>query len=169
MAGPASRSRLASRCQQNTGQRTDARPVGPARGPPSRLRGPDARRRARDFGPLAAVLGHLHLVGLGRFERPTSRLSGVRSDQLSYRPPQRSKSRGQRSEGPARQASPRPPPDLRSPLSDLCTGRDAWTAARAAVADGPDAPCPNARAFLTSDIGHPTSAAQHAARPLERR
>ena len=27
------------------------------------------------------------LVGLGRFERPTSRLSGVRSDQLSYRPP----------------------------------------------------------------------------------
>jgi hypothetical protein len=26
------------------------------------------------------------LVGLGRFERPTSRLSGVRSNQLSYRP-----------------------------------------------------------------------------------
>jgi hypothetical protein len=26
------------------------------------------------------------LVGLGRFELPTSRLSGVRSDQLSYRP-----------------------------------------------------------------------------------
>jgi hypothetical protein len=26
------------------------------------------------------------LVGLGRFERPTSRLSGVRSDRLSYRP-----------------------------------------------------------------------------------
>ena len=26
------------------------------------------------------------VVGLGRFERPTSRLSGVRSDQLSYRP-----------------------------------------------------------------------------------
>src|SRR3954462_5379106 len=25
-------------------------------------------------------------VGLGRFERPTSRLSGVRSNQLSYRP-----------------------------------------------------------------------------------
>ena len=27
-----------------------------------------------------------HLVGLGRFELPTSRLSGVRSNQLSYRP-----------------------------------------------------------------------------------
>jgi hypothetical protein len=26
------------------------------------------------------------VVGLGRFERPTSRLSGVRSNQLSYRP-----------------------------------------------------------------------------------
>ena len=28
------------------------------------------------------------LVGLGRFELPTSRLSGVRSNQLSYRPQQ---------------------------------------------------------------------------------
>ena len=27
-----------------------------------------------------------NLVGLGRFELPTSRLSGVRSNQLSYRP-----------------------------------------------------------------------------------
>ena len=27
-----------------------------------------------------------HLGGLGRFELPTSRLSGVRSNQLSYRP-----------------------------------------------------------------------------------
>ena len=26
------------------------------------------------------------MVGLGRFELPTSRLSGVRSNQLSYRP-----------------------------------------------------------------------------------
>ena len=29
------------------------------------------------------------LVGLGRFELPTSRLSGVRSNQLSYRPRKR--------------------------------------------------------------------------------
>ena len=28
----------------------------------------------------------LDMVGLGRFELPTSRLSGVRSNQLSYRP-----------------------------------------------------------------------------------
>ena len=36
------------------------------------------------------------LVGLGRFELPTSRLSGVRSNQLSYRPP-----RGHSSKAPA--------------------------------------------------------------------
>jgi hypothetical protein len=30
--------------------------------------------------------GRPELVGLGRFELPTSRLSGVRSNQLSYRP-----------------------------------------------------------------------------------
>jgi hypothetical protein len=30
--------------------------------------------------------GQHDLVGLGRLERPTSRLSGVRSNQLSYRP-----------------------------------------------------------------------------------
>ena len=33
------------------------------------------------------------LVGLGRLERPTSRLSGVRSNQLSYRPVQMSEIR----------------------------------------------------------------------------
>src|SRR5258707_8157420 len=31
-------------------------------------------------------ISNLSLVGLGRFELPTSRLSGVRSNQLSYRP-----------------------------------------------------------------------------------
>jgi hypothetical protein len=31
-------------------------------------------------------LGRPSVVGLGRFELPTSRLSGGRSDQLSYRP-----------------------------------------------------------------------------------
>jgi hypothetical protein len=44
------------------------------------------------------------LVGLGRFERPTSRLSGVRSDQLSYRPKdrrQRTESRQQTTAWPA--------------------------------------------------------------------
>ena len=33
------------------------------------------------------VGGPEEMVGLGRFELPTSRLSGVRSNQLSYRPP----------------------------------------------------------------------------------
>ncbi len=36
--------------------------------------------------PLSSVVCPLNLVGLGRLERPTSRLSGVRSNQLSYRP-----------------------------------------------------------------------------------
>jgi hypothetical protein len=45
------------------------------------------------YGPVAApnarqrcIRGPLMLVGLGRFELPTSPLSGVRSNQLSYRP-----------------------------------------------------------------------------------
>ena len=33
-------------------------------------------------------VGRLEVVGLGRFELPTSRLSGGRSNQLSYRPEQ---------------------------------------------------------------------------------
>jgi hypothetical protein len=41
--------------------------------------GPAPRRSSR-FGERRRV------VGLGRFELPTSRLSGVRSNQLSYRP-----------------------------------------------------------------------------------
>jgi hypothetical protein len=36
--------------------------------------------------PNAPVCFELTLVGLGRFELPTSPLSGVRSNQLSYRP-----------------------------------------------------------------------------------
>ena len=35
------------------------------------------------YGPFAH---HFKVVGLGRFELPTSPLSGVRSNQLSYRP-----------------------------------------------------------------------------------
>ena len=37
------------------------------------------------FGFFVAVTSE-ELVGLGRFELPTSPLSGVRSNQLSYRP-----------------------------------------------------------------------------------
>ncbi len=38
--------------------------------------------------PEEHVGGPERVVGLGRFELPTSRLSGVRSNQLSYRPPE---------------------------------------------------------------------------------
>ena len=63
---------------------------------------PGGARRDRTADPLLAkqVLSHLSygplflrcsyralkVVGLGRFELPTSPLSGVRSNQLSYRP-----------------------------------------------------------------------------------
>ena len=99
MAGPASRSRLASRFHKIKGQRTDGRPDKPPPAPPSQIRG--SRRQTTRQRPSVlcpSVLRHRHLVGLGRFERPTSRLSGVRSNQLSYRPKtrdQRTDDRGQ--------------------------------------------------------------------------
>ena len=60
-------------------------------------RGPGGASRDRTGDPLLAkqVLSQLsygpsvrspEMVGLGRFELPASPLSGVRSDQLSYRP-----------------------------------------------------------------------------------
>ena len=42
--------------------------------------------RSRTIEPKATAHSSAQLVGLGRFELPTSRLSGVRSNQLSYRP-----------------------------------------------------------------------------------
>ena len=96
-AGPASRSRLASRCPRSDDreQRTDQTVH---RAPPrSRTRGPDDSRPAAEDGAAPSVLClclcPLNLVGLGRLERPTSRLSGVRSNQLSYRPVQRPENR----------------------------------------------------------------------------
>ena len=40
----------------------------------------------REINATISPEGHSLLVGLGRFELPTSPLSGVRSNQLSYRP-----------------------------------------------------------------------------------
>jgi hypothetical protein len=54
---------------------------------------PTSEDRLAPIRPLSSVFCPLNLVGLGRLERPTSRLSGVRSNQLSYRP--RSDDRGQ--------------------------------------------------------------------------
>ena len=117
MAGPASRSRLASRFQQNRGQRTDDRPrrsVTPTSVP---TRGSRCQKtRSETFCPLFSVLWHLHLVGLGRFERPTSRLSGVRSDQLSYRP----KIRDQRTDDRAQTQRREPRCPCAGLFSDLC-------------------------------------------------
>jgi hypothetical protein len=57
MAGPASRSRLASRFHKNGGQRTDDGPDDPPPASPSQLAVPDARRRAqRLFCSLFSVL-----------------------------------------------------------------------------------------------------------------
>jgi hypothetical protein len=52
MAGPASRSRLASRFHKITGQGTDDRPDGPSRPSPSQLAGPMPEDALRDFLPL---------------------------------------------------------------------------------------------------------------------
>ena len=43
-------------------------------------------RRIACYASAAATKSWSDLVGLGRFELPTSPLSGVRSNQLSYRP-----------------------------------------------------------------------------------
>ena len=48
--------------------------------------GPLSRRSRRDTTNRNADCGLKAMVGLGRFELPTSRLSGVRSNRLSYRP-----------------------------------------------------------------------------------
>jgi hypothetical protein len=65
---------------EDRGQRTRSVVLIPRR----KLAVPIAEDRRKDR-PIS-VLCPLNLVGLGRLERPTSRLSGVRSNQLSYRP-----------------------------------------------------------------------------------
>jgi hypothetical protein len=54
------------------------------------LRGQDLNLRPLGYEPNelpgCSTPRHYSMVGLGRLELPTSRLSGVRSNQLSYRP-----------------------------------------------------------------------------------
>ena len=71
-----------SRCPRNTRRR-------PAQQGRRRATGRFAsggRARPGPRRPHLPATGKRGLVGLGRLERPTSRLSGVRSNQLSYRP-----------------------------------------------------------------------------------
>src|SRR5690349_11448048 len=60
------------------------------------------------------------LVGLGRLERPTSPLSGVRSNHLSYRPPQ--------------------PGEARKPRPVALSGEERETKAAKSRQSGPDRP-----------------------------
>jgi hypothetical protein len=86
------------------------------------------------------------LVGLGRFERPTSRLSGVRSNQLSYRPGLRGRRSAIRCQTPPAAES-----DLRSPTSVLwkgCAG-----GGRGPAIKEPDAGVCSDLRPLTSDLG----------------
>ena len=65
------------------------------------------------FGSPALLPSRLHrpkLVGLGRVELPTSRLSGVRSNQLSYRPPENAPGCEATHPKTRRYAPPRSPP-----------------------------------------------------------
>ena len=62
---------------------------------PRRIRGGDDRDRTGNLRLAKAALSRLsyipsgiYLVGLGRVELPTSSLSGMRSNQLSYKPAQ---------------------------------------------------------------------------------
>ena len=51
-----------------------------------RVRTDDLLRARQALSQLSYTFNPLCLVGLGGLEPPTSRLSGVRSNQLSYRP-----------------------------------------------------------------------------------
>jgi hypothetical protein len=65
-------------------------PVGRVGSGPTETRSQKAETNMRflasDFWFLIAGVTPLMMVGLGRLELPTSRLSGVRSNHLSYRP-----------------------------------------------------------------------------------
>jgi hypothetical protein len=81
--------------------RSPASDVGPKlqRRQPAMPRSQRTRPENRLFSDLCTLSSappQAALVGLGRLERPTSRLSGVRSNQLSYRPSQRAARRRQR-------------------------------------------------------------------------
>ena len=77
------------------------------------------KRRAGGLRPYRWEQG---LVGLGRLELPTSRLSGVRSDQLSYRPPSNLFRRGRDTKA-AMRLSGKPTPTARRSRSGFLERR----------------------------------------------
>src|SRR5438309_5534976 len=80
-----------TRCQRLE-SKSRIRPLASDIRPLSWLRGRDLNPRPLGYEPnelpdCSTPRQNLnHMVGLGRVELPTSRLSGVRSNQLSYRP-----------------------------------------------------------------------------------
>jgi hypothetical protein len=97
------------------GRRSEISAADPPRSPSRTRRSPTPEDMPETVWSPISVLCHLNLVGLGRLERPTSRLSGVRSNQLSYRPVQRAASGDRRSE---RRRGPKAPRLL---TADLCS------------------------------------------------
>ena len=132
-AAPRRMAGIASRHARTTGtsspphdvQRTHAaaRPAGPAARNGALRFGRPGQARATTAAPPPT--GKRGLVGLGRLERPTSRLSGVRSNQLSYRPESHPAGPRQRAARAGRTHDLR----TRGPRSDGCVRRDVQTAA----------------------------------------
>ena len=123
---------------RTTGTSSPPHDVQGTRPPPPATNGPamgaDGVRLPRAAGqrpgprrPRRPGQGSTDLVGLGRLERPTSRLSGVRSNQLSYRP-ERHPAGPDTAHGRRPGAEPRDPPPA-GLRSDGCLRRDVQTAA----------------------------------------
>ena len=125
-----------SRCPRNTTPATG--PNGPAMGADGVRLPRAAGQRPGPRRPRRPGRGSTDLVGLGRLERPTSRLSGVRSNQLSYRP-ERHPAGPERHTGAGQGRSPVTchPPTFRS---DGCLRRDVQTAAGDFLAIGQSRP-----------------------------
>ena len=132
-------------------QRTCPR-TGPRRRTGRRARGPSFGRPGQARATTAAPPpdGEASLVGLGRLERPTSRLSGVRSNQLSYRPERHPAGPKQRAaEGRANR-----PPHPRTSIRRLCEGT---CRRRRAITPGGERTSPQLHAAARArDGGSPT-------------
>ena len=98
-----------SRCPRNTPGAATQKKGGAGRTGSCRLQAAGSVPGPR--GPAAPGRSRQVLVGLGRLERPTSRLSGVRSNQLSYRPEHHPAGPDTRRRGQGHEPRPSPPAD----------------------------------------------------------